>query len=250
MSNKFVIIGAPRTGSTLLVRTLNTIDGICCHGELLADRVRGYQDGFDPKQASKEERDARLHRLSRQRDADPAGFILRALETGHTVSGFKALYSAMLDPRWRGVTNALVAQPDLKVIHLIRRNSLRRFVSDQIMQAGGSIHSAAGGKSEIRIKVDIDIDAYQRTTAELKAQAEQLLELLDGKALLPVTYEQLAADTSGTVNAVCRFLGMEDLPGEIVPALSKVGSADLKDSVSNYQELLNNPATRELVMAD
>ena len=38
MGNRFIIIGAPRTGSTLLVRTLNSIDGICCHGELLADK--------------------------------------------------------------------------------------------------------------------------------------------------------------------------------------------------------------------
>ena len=42
---------------------------------------RSYQDGFDPEQANKQERDARLSRLSEERDADPARFILQALES-------------------------------------------------------------------------------------------------------------------------------------------------------------------------
>lgn len=250
MSNKFIIIGAPRTGSTLLVRTLDSIDGICCHGELLADRVRGFQDGFDPGQASKAERDARLARLSEERDADPTGFILRALDCGSVAGGFKALYSALLDPRWQDVGDALVELPVLKVIHLVRHNSLRRFVSDQVMQSGGANHSGAGGRGDIRLKVDIDIDAFQRVTAELEAQGARLLERFADKPILPVSYEQLAANTSDTVLSVCRFLGIGDLPNEIAPALSKVGAADLRDSVSNYQALLDHPATRDLVEAD
>ena len=43
MSTRFVIVGAARTGSTLLVRTLNSIDGVCCHGELLAQHATGLQ---------------------------------------------------------------------------------------------------------------------------------------------------------------------------------------------------------------
>lgn len=250
MSKPFIIIGAPRTGSTLLVRTLNTIDGICCHGELLADQVRGFQDGFDPEQASKAERDARLERLREARDADPAAFILRAMESGDAAGGFKALYSSLLDPRWTAVTDALVELPTLKVVHLVRHNSLRRFVSDQIMQSGGANHSAAGGKSDVRLKVAIDIKSYQRVTAELETQGAQLLDLLAGKELLPVSYEQLAADTGDTVKSVCRFLGIEDMPADIEPALRKVGAADLRDSVSNYEELLEDPTTREWVLSD
>lgn len=250
MSNTFIIIGAPRTGSTLLVRTLNSIDGIRCHGELLADRVRGFQDGFEPEQASAAERDARLARLCEARDADPAAFILRALEAGGAAGGFKALYSALLDPRWQSVVDALVELPELKVIHLVRHNSLRRFVSDRIMQSGGANHSAAGGRSDIRLRVEIDIDTYQSVTAELQAQGARLLERFAGKDLLPVSYEQLAADTGTAVQSVCRFLGIREVPPDIEPALRKVGATDLRHSVSNYQELLDNPATRELVLAD
>ena len=64
MRVKFVIVGAARTGSTLLVRTLNTLEGVRCHGELLGpENVRGYEDGFDLVKASKSEREARTRRL-------------------------------------------------------------------------------------------------------------------------------------------------------------------------------------------
>jgi LPS sulfotransferase NodH len=250
MSKKFVIVGAARTGSTLLVRTLNSLEGVCCHGELLADLVRGYQNGFNPLEASKSERDDRANRLLQQRNQDPRGFILKALNTESPATGFKALYSNLSDPRWRDVTQSLLEMPDFKFIHLTRRNSLRRFVSEQILQSGGPNHSGAGGKSENWIKVHIDIDAYLRSTADVEAVCRQFISLLAKKELLTITYEQLSTDTAVTVTAVCQFLGLDTLPSGIKPALKKVGAADLRDSVSNYQDLLDNPATRDLALAD
>ena len=248
MSKTFVIVGAPRTGSTLLVRTLNGLDGIRCHGELLADFVRGYEDGFDPLAASKTERDERARQLLQQRDKDPRGFILNALNSENTATGFKALYSSLSNPRWREVTESLLAIPDIKFIHLTRHNSLRRFISEQIMQSGGANHSAAGGKSEKKIKVHIDIDTYLRSTAELEAEGAKVIALLQEKELLDISYEQLAADTAATVATACQFLGLDVAPSNIMPALKKVGAADLSDSVSNYQDLLDNPVTRDLVL--
>ncbi len=88
---KFVIVGAPRTGSTLLVKTLNNLDGVCCHGELLGpENVRGYEDGFDLVKASKSEREARSQRLLLERNSDPIGFIDRTLTSrryGHRIQG-------------------------------------------------------------------------------------------------------------------------------------------------------------------
>ena len=92
MPISFVIVGAPRTGSTLLVKTLNSLPGVCCHGELLGSQnVRGYEDGFDLVNASKSEREERLQRLLLERDSDPVGFMQRALSSDNTACGFKAL---------------------------------------------------------------------------------------------------------------------------------------------------------------
>jgi LPS sulfotransferase NodH len=251
MSTRFVIVGAPRTGSTLLVKTLNTLEGLRCHGELLGpENVRGYEDGFDLENADKAARDARSLRLLQARNSDPVGFIQRALEGNEGAIGFKALYAAFLDARWEAVVASLLYDSATRFIHLRRSNGLRRFVSEQILLAGGANHSGAGGRGDVALQVHIDIDAFLQREAELAAQAQALVALLSQQKLLEISYEQLSADTAGTVNRVAAFLGQPGAPAGVKPALKKVGAADLRDTVSNYQELLEHPATRTLLLAD
>lgn len=251
MSKKFVIVGAPRTGSTLLVKTLNNLEDVCCHGELLgAENVRGFEDGFDLLNASKSERDARSRRLLQERTADPVGFIDSAMTSRHAVTGFKALYSALLHPQWQEVVAFLQSLPDIRFIHLTRNNGLRRFISEQILQQGGANHSGAGGRSELHLQVRVDIDDFLRRSAQIEAEGMALAALLSQQAVLAISYEELSADTTATVARVCQFLGVDVVPSRITPALQKVGAADLKDAVSNYQELLEHPATRPLVLMD
>jgi len=251
MPAKFVIVGAPRTGSTLLVRTLNTLDGVRCHGELLGTHhVRGYEDGFDLERATREEREARGQRLLQERNSDPAGFIARVLQQDGLAVGFKALYSAFLSPGWQPVVTLLLRDPAMRFIHLRRANGLRRFVSEQILLAGGPNHSGAGGRSDVAMQVHIDIDAFVKRDAEMQRQAQALAGLLPPRQVLDIRYEDLSADTAGTVNRVTAFLGLGAGQANVRPALSKVGAADLRDTVSNYQALLEHPATRALALSD
>jgi LPS sulfotransferase NodH len=250
MGTKFVIVGAPRTGSTLLVKTLNTLDGVRCHGELLGmDTVRGYEDGFDMSNASKQAREERSRRLLQARNEDPVGFIELALNGNEPAVGFKALYSSFLEPRWQGVVASLLEHPEIKFVHLRRENSLRRFVSEQVLLAGGPIHSGVGGRSEVTLQVRVNIDAFLQRQAELEAQVQALGALLSQQRVLDVSYEELSADTTTTVKRVTTFLGLATASAEVRPALTKVGSVDLRDTVSNYQELLDHPATRALLLA-
>jgi LPS sulfotransferase NodH len=98
--------------------------------------------------------------------------------------------------------------------------------------------------------VHVDIDAFLRRAAEIDAEGTELGSLLSNQAVLDISYEELAADTSTTVARVCQFLGLESVPSGIKPALDKVGAADLRNSVSNFQDLLDNPATRTLALTD
>lgn len=250
MSAKFIIVGAARTGSTLLVRTLNNIDGVRCHGELLGEQVRGYEDDFDPAAASPAEREARMAALKRERDTDPVNFIRRALAGDYRASGFKALYTAFLEPRWDAVIASLLADDYARFIHLRRRNGLRRFVSETVLRAGGPNHSGAGGRSEERVRVHIDVAAFKRAEVEIAQQAARIDELLADQPVCELSYEALAADAPAAVSQVCEFLGLAVPAADIRPALHKVGAADIRDTVSNYQELLDDPATRPLLAGE
>jgi LPS sulfotransferase NodH len=251
MSAKFIVVGAPRTGSTLLIKTLSSLTGICCHGELLLPTVvRGYEDGFVPEEASKQKRDDRASRLLEIRENDPVRFIQGALSSSNAATGCKILYKEFLLPHWSNVTQSLLALPDIKVIHLVRHNSLRRYISMQSLMGGGAIHSNPGGRGDKRVKVHVDIDDFLRTCAEIEAQTQTMSSLLSQHSVLYVSYEVLSSDVRTTVSNICYFLELDIDAVNIVPALDKVGSQDLRDAVSNYQELLDHSATRAMVLSD
>lgn len=251
MSTRFAIVGAPRTGSTLLVRTLNSIDGVRCHGELLQRNVvRGLEDGFDPEQATADERKARAERLYAGREADPVGFIQQALAGDALATGLKITYEIFFDPRWQAVIDWLAGEPDLHFIHLIRHNDLRRYVSEEILYAGGPNHSGAGGRAEQSMRIDVDIDTFVARRAEVAATAERFRALVEGRRLLEISYEAMARDIGTQVQAICEFLDPAIDASGTQAALSKVGARDLRETVGNVDELLAHEATREFVEAE
>ncbi|PLW68683.1 hypothetical protein C0039_11785 [Pseudohalioglobus lutimaris] len=245
MPVKFVIVSAPRTGSTLLAKTLNSLPGLICHGELfLPNQVRGYRDGFDPFAATEEQRKTRSANLLQLRNTDACEFLETALYRPEMAVGMKVIYNDLLQTRWRDALQWLLAAPDLQWIHLQRRNPLRRYVSERIMQSGGAIHSGMGGKAKGQIQVKVDIEAFQERCDQLDAERQRVVQTIAGRSVLDVFYEDLSADIGGTVASVCKALGIDTSPACIAPALNKVGAEDLALSVSNYAELLDNDLTR------
>jgi LPS sulfotransferase NodH len=245
LARRFVIIGAPRTGTTLLVRTLHSVEGITCHGELLNERVvRGLMDGFAPLFSTAEERAERASRLLQERDRDPLAFIRRILAQGGGAVGFKMLYQELLAERSQALARYLLQQPDIAFVHLKRRNALRRYVSECILRQGGPNHSDLGGRSERSVVIRVDIEDFMRHNTELESQVAAVSERLEGRQVCPVVYESLADDVPGVVSGICRFLGVEVSPAAIRPGLRKVGAGDLREVVSNYEELLDDERTR------
>ncbi|MFT4614317.1 MAG: LPS sulfotransferase NodH [Bacteroidia bacterium] len=251
MGVKFVIVGAPRTGSTLLVRTLNQLSGVCCHGELLQLKmVRGYEDGFNPEKHIAQEREARTQRLLAERDADPVEFIRQALNTDAAATGMKITYDVFFKPEWESVVDLLISEGNIKFIHLIRNNGLRRYVSEEILYAGGPNHSAPGGRSQETMQIDIDVDAFIARQKLMLANGDSFRARVAGLPLHELSYEELAQDIADSISRICQFLDPGIDATGIVPALEKVGAADLRQSVSNYQDLLQHEATQNLALRD
>jgi len=251
MTARFVIVGAPRTGSTLLVRTLNSLSGVRCHGELLQRNVvRGLEDGFDPEQATAEERKARAQRLYDAREAGPVDFIEQALSGDSLAIGLKITYEIFFDERWRAVIERLVGNSDTRFIHLKRHNDLRRYVSEEILYAGGPNHSGAGGRAEQAVQINVDIDAFLTRQGAINDAEKSFRSMVAGRDVLDVSYEAMAEDIGREVSRVCAFLDPAIDASGTQAALSKVGAKDLRETVSNVDELLAHEATREFVRAD
>lgn len=251
MAAKFVIVSAPRTGSTLLVKTLNQVEGICCHGELLLPKhVRGLEDGFDTYSASPEQRQARASDLLEDRNSDPVGFVSRALESAESAVGLKVIYEDLLKPRWRDVLAWLLQQSDMHFIHLVRENTLRRYISEQVMLAGGAIHSDMGGGSTRKAQVKIDPAAFELRCKQIEAEAAAVISALGAKPLQRIRYEDLASRLPETINEICQFLDVSSGGNDMKPALQKVGQHELEGVVLNYQDILQHPVTRPFLQMD
>lgn len=235
----------------MLVKTLNSIAGVRCHGELLGpNKVRGFEDGVDLEHTSAEERRAREQRLLELRNANPLQFLHDAMCGAEAATGFKMIYSTLALPQWENAINALLQDDSMRYIHLARRNNLRRYISEEIANSGGPIHSGPGGRAEVPTQITVDIAAFLANNAQVEAEHAAVAARLSEGSTLNVTYEGLSTDTAATLRQVCRFLGVDLGTQEIKPALKKVGAKDLSDTVSNFQELLDHPQTRAMALSD
>lgn len=122
---RFVLLSGARTGSTVFAYALNSHPQARCFGELFNYTVKGAIDylveGYDKANPD----DMAL------RESDPPEFLRRRIFGSHDAEvravGLKYHYLHFLG--YPGALDSLVATPDVRVLHLKRRNLLRMLVS-------------------------------------------------------------------------------------------------------------------------
>jgi hypothetical protein len=137
---RFVVLGDARTGSYMLVQALDSHASVTCFGELFNWDVE-YIDYNVPGYDRDSARDLAL------RNSDPTTFLRERIfcerGAGTQAVGFKLLYSHVWGG-FPGLLEALAADRELRVVHLKRRNLLRRLVSTRLAQASGVWRMEAG----------------------------------------------------------------------------------------------------------
>jgi LPS sulfotransferase NodH len=183
-------------------------------------------------------RSASTEELLRLRQADPAALLERlwadGASGGATLVGFKLLYGhGVIDDR---ILDALQAEPDLAVVHLLRADRLQRWLSLARSLATDDWFAAAGATA-----------ATQSAPIELAPQATAtefaLGELFEARyratfaahRSLELDYEDLAQHLPASAQRLGAFLGC-DL-GVMTPRSQKTGSRDLVRSIANLGEL-------------
>jgi hypothetical protein len=223
---RFVCVGNPRTGSTLLMRSLNNHSRIVGFGEIVknADAYPGNFHEFGHGEA-----------LFRR---DPARFlqtkVFRKYPSGIGAVGFKIFYHhAPRETAWgRAVWDYLLGLPDLKLLHLKRRNLLKTFLSrKQAGQSGEYIKYTAGKETAVRLDPAEMLAFFERA----RAAEAQYDALLAGRPLIDVIYEDLSRDLAGEMRRIESFLGVAY---EAVNAgAQKRPSRPLSAQIENYAEL-------------
>ena len=224
---RFVILAAPRTGSNLLCSLLNSHSEILCHHELF--NPQGIFTALDFEDHS-------IDGCSlQQRDRDPVLFLDRVwrIRQGHACIGFK----------WtRGQNEVLLSQvledANVKKIVLRRRNRIKTYVSERIAQATQQ-WEVYREQELIMPRPRITVDRMDLLNhIEENSQFYQRLQPPEGRSDPPfvnVEYEQLL--TSSEHKRLLRFLEVGNSEQPLTPASVKQNPTDLRQSVSNFEEL-------------
>ena len=224
--SRFLCVGNPRTGSTLLMRSLNNHSRIIGFGEIVKniDRYPGHYHEFGNGEAMFQR--------------DPVAFletrVFRKYPPAIEAVGFKIFYHhAPRDTVWgKSVWDYLLAQPDMKILHLKRRNLLKVFLSKKQASRTGEYIKYSHGADEA---LSIDPGEAQAFFEQMKTGEAEYDALLSGRPLIEVIYENLTRDYAAEMRRILEFLGVE--PEDVNPGTDKRPSRSLASQIENYAEL-------------
>ena len=241
---RFVIISHLRSGTHLLRTLLESHPGIVCQTEVF------NSDNPNLPYPLSTPVDTVLNDWV-FRDFPPetecAGFVLQAYHPG----GLKAFPGIRENALWSEIWTRLQHMPDLKVIHLRRRNGLRRHLSHLMARRTGTWHHwdpeqvnevthlekpvLQKPDAATRPRLRLDAERLRLDFEEVDQLHRRVTTLFGGGMYFPLVYEELAADPERWGAELLRFLGLA--PQALKSAVSKLEKRPLRDSIENFDEL-------------
>ena len=215
---QFIIFGRGRSGSTTLVSLLNCLPEIYCDGEILAQPILWPQLYLKACAAQANNPIYGCKVLSYQ---------LRDIQQIQQGSDF--LYE--------------LSQAGVSILYLRRENLLEHAISNIRARSFGfhqskshqSTFRAGGQQEKIYVEPEVVVDWMQKSQGLWEYEASLLRDIPH----MPLTYEKNLANEAehqSTVDAICRFLGIQSTPA--VSQYRKVSPQTLQASVANYGELV------------
>lgn len=232
LARPFVILGAERTGSNLLVETLGVQAGIGCAGEIFNPRL--IAEGACPWLTGDLPPDV----LQRIRGAHPAAMIRELLReaagTGKSWGGFKLLYfHGVADPR---VLRALFDHSDLRIVHQVRANRLQRWLSHCRASVSDRWYAVKGEARERRVPaLTLNLNDTLYDFVYQQSMESLYRSIFDGREILEVDYEDMVSLPRETLSRLGRFFELE--PSEVEPQSEKTGGSSLRSGIENYDEV-------------
>jgi hypothetical protein len=254
---RFIILSGARTGSHMLAQALNFSSSITCFREVFNTDLPMVQYGVEGYDNSSQE-DMEL------RAAEPVRFLHERIFCEYPreirAVGFKFHYGH----QWGspGILEELLADKDLRVLDLRRRNMLRMLVSLRLAQETG-VWLQEGRPPRIRnvlrhpLKVthrylrklqgvkpdqqgrDIRLRVSPEDLSTFIAQTEfritRFAELFAEHPTLTVSYEQAVDHPEEAFARAQSFLGLEPQP--LTVATRRQNPEPLRELIENYDEL-------------
>lgn len=198
---KFIILSEVRTGGTVLADTLSAHPDLRVLGELLNLGPDDYWPSF--------RRSLVAEVMPERRDVLPTDDCSMLLNlVFERYNGFVLHREYQLsegNPTWGMLANA----PDLRVIHLERRNLFRQYLSHQLALSSGVWHIATQDAEPLdRQAIWIDPTACYRTLHRWREVMAARRELFHERPGLTIEYEAIQANFPRVIADCLAFLGV------------------------------------------
>jgi len=233
----FFILTAPRSGSTVLTRTLDQHPQIFCAGELFHPNDKIYHAEWHfPFIGTKKKKgfSRKIFSLTNYIKGYISGVShikkFYSSRNEKTIRGFKLMNGHTKD--FPTVWNYLKNQ-DLKIIVLIRKNTFREALSSFRARKIGVFHSADDA-SLAEQKINVNAALLKNRVEELEAINKNILNLSEGKDRIIINYEEFE-NWQQMLDKIFKFLNITQI--EMQPELRKISAEDWRNGVENYQQV-------------
>lgn len=236
---RFVVVADRRTGTSLLLDTINSHPEVEC-----VKRAFGLEKRVKNPTPDRHSGGYFLYRtrsLGRRwrhftdRRASIAGFLEEDVFGSRrhlSAPGFRLLYGAA---RIYPEITDWVLEHELRVIHLTRENLLKRLVSERTAPLHKMHHPREGAEIKT-VKITLDSKETLRTLERAAAKVEAMHERFARLEPLHVVYEELSANREHETYRVLDFLGVPtDRP--VGSDLVKINPDSVAELVENHEEL-------------
>ena len=211
---RFIVLARSRTGSNLVISSLNSHPQVRCDGEIL-NKLNGRR--FEKV-------------LSHTFGKQPS--FIRA-------RGFKIFYYHPQDDPTCRLWDTLESMRDLHVIHLKRTNILRTIISRKIAARKGAWTSLSEQRhkqvGKAQLKVTFTVQELREGFQQTRSWEENWDERFKHHAHLNISYEDITQRRAEQFQAMFSFLGVS--PRETVSDLQRQNPQDMRSLVDNYDEL-------------
>ncbi len=240
----YIILSRPRSGSNLLFTALKSHPNIICFNEVfgwdkeILFKYPGYRWwAHDPEVVK-----LRDNRVEDFMD----NYIYRSHPPGTGAVGFKLFYRQHRKVE-RSVWDWLAEHPEVRIIHLQRRNALKAFVSHKLAL-----------QTKIWVGVVENIEEYQvevnpeeliNYINALEHWQQQIPKLYPEHPVQHLWFEDLVRDFENKCRMLCDFLEVPFHPMKI--GTPQQGRYDLRQVVANWEEveaLLIEHGKEELIL--